>query len=66
MEFSPLFDSGAGAEHDDVLRAKSDQFRVLLGRSSLSFLHFLLVNSFTMRVTSGPSTFVELSSLVPA
>src|SRR5262249_40123645 len=30
-------------ENDDFCRPESDQFRVLLGSSSLSFLHFLVV-----------------------
>jgi hypothetical protein len=46
------------ANNGDVWLAESDQFRVLLGSSSLSFLHFLVVNSFTMRVTSDPNTFL--------
>src|SRR5262245_3376144 len=50
-------------------RKKHDPVRqfdlVQTGASAFASAHFLVVNSFTMRTTTGPSTLAELSSPMP-
>ena len=46
--------------------ARAEADHGLAGASAFTSAHFLVVNSLTMRTTSGPSTLAELSKPVPA